>query len=409
MPLDVLTYSLARLQAVLDLVSQLESSEFPQPYCEEGIGLIAKELHERRKILESFDEKTYVGVVHQTCCELLERLFRLLPILGFFLQSTNVRNAFELRAPLARLAQRFVPNIKLVLSSEWDFSPLSYHQMSALPNYVLVGLPASESANGLSLPLSGHELGHAVWTYRQLEDAFKPRAHTELVKQILDRWDEYSLHFSYINRADIDNLSGWRTWLPAHQWAISQLKECFCDQLGVLIFGDSYLRAFAYLLAPGLPSRNPAYPSNLRRADNILAASERWGFPVPDSYLENFRDGTLNQDTPLKFLCSVADNAVEAITPELLDICEKIGIEAGMLPQDRKEVATIAAAFRKLIPATRVKSLASIMHAGWQVFHEADLWQNYPNVRERRSEVLNELVLKTVEVFEIETILQGGA
>lgn len=404
MPPDVLTYSLVRLQAVLDLVTELESSEFAQPNCAEAVTLIANELNDRRKILTDFDDQTDLGIVHQACCELLEKLFRLLPILGFFLRSSNVRNAFELRGPLARMAQKFVPKIKLVLSSEWEFSPLSYHQMYALPNYVLVGLPASESANGLALPLAGHELGHAVWIYRQLEPGFQKRAREELLKQIMNRWDEYHQHFSHVNRPDIDNLFGYRTWLPAHRWATSQLEECFCDQFGVLTFGDSYLRAFAYLLAPGLPSRNLGYPSNMRRARNIVSASERWGFPVPDAYLENFRDGTPNLDKPSEFLCSVADSSVDAITSEVLDCCETIGLESGVLPQNRKEVATVAASFRKLIPAMGVESLSSITHAGWEVFHEMDLWQNYPNVRERRLEVLNELVLKTVEVFDIETI-----
>ena len=52
---------------------------------------------------------------------------------------------------------------RLILSSEWDYSPFMYDQITDLPSFVFIGLPACESANPLLLPLAGHELGHSVW------------------------------------------------------------------------------------------------------------------------------------------------------------------------------------------------------------------------------------------------------
>ena len=405
-PLPVLTYTLARVRAVLDLTSQLQTSEFPQPYCEEGIHLIATEFRQRKELIEKFTDETDPEIVHAACQDLLNTLFELLPILGFFLRSTNVRNAFELHAPLARLAKKLVSDVKLVLSSEWDFSPFTYHQMVSLPRYVLIGLPASESANGLALPLAGHELGHAVWAQEGLDREFNLKIATALVSEIQSRWNEYHLHFSQVSLEALEDLSGYRTWQPAYRWATSQAQECFCDQFGVRVFGESYLHAFAYLLAPGLPARNPAYPSNRRRAENLVEACKRWGLSVPGNYVGNFRDGTSRLEGSVEFLCSVADRAVDALAGDLLERCHQISKEAEVPLQDEQEITKIVEAFRKLVPGTEAKSLCSITNAGWRAFHDPTFWSNYAHIRERKPVVLNELLLKTVEVFEVEAKLK---
>ena len=93
----------------------------------------------------------------------LHDLAQYTPILGFILRSTNIRNAFEARGPLVRLAQKLLSkNTKLIVSSEWQYSPFVHPPIQDLKNFVLIGLPAPESSNPLIIPLAGHELGHAV-------------------------------------------------------------------------------------------------------------------------------------------------------------------------------------------------------------------------------------------------------
>jgi len=404
---EVLPYSLARVRAALALVSQLQTSEFPQPNCRDGIQLIAEMLQARLTLAEAFNEKTSPEIVDTACHELLDTLFELLPILGFFLRSTNVRNAFEFHAPVARLVRQLVPNFKLVLSSEWNFSPFTYPQMVSLPNYVLIGLPASESANALALPLAGHEIGHAVWEKESLGKEFRPRIVQALLKEIRGRWDEYRVQFPHVTHETLEDLYSSRTWTPAFKWAASQVEECFCDNFGVRIFGESYLHAFAYLLAPGLAARNPLYPSNQRRAENLVTASERWGLHLPDEYVSNFRDWPSSLEVSAKFLCSLADSTANSVNEDLLEKCDTIATDAGVLPQNHEEVSNIVAAFRKLVPGTGARALSNIINAGWQAFHDPALWSDYPHIKERRAAVLNEIVLKTVEVFEIEAVLRG--
>jgi hypothetical protein len=93
------------------------------------------------------------------------KILQTLPILGFILRSTNVRNAFEMIEPLhtiARSALQGTPH--LILSSEWDYVPFAYPQsLEDLKSFILIGLPASEASSALLMPVAGHELGHATW------------------------------------------------------------------------------------------------------------------------------------------------------------------------------------------------------------------------------------------------------
>src|SRR6266436_8682470 len=90
------------------------------------------------------------------------KIYQVLPVLGFILRSTNIRNAFEILDPLQSLALSTLQGRPhLLLSSEWDFVPFAYPQsLDDLRNFVLIGLPASEAASALLVPLAGHELGH---------------------------------------------------------------------------------------------------------------------------------------------------------------------------------------------------------------------------------------------------------
>jgi hypothetical protein len=204
-------------------------------------------------------------------------------------------------------------------------------------------------------------------------------------------------------------LYGSRTWSPAYRWATYQIQEYFCDQFGVRIFGESYLHAFAYLLAPGLAARNPTNPSNQRRAEILVHACERWGFHVPGGYITNFRDGISSLYGSDAFLCALADRAADTLAEQLFDKCRKIAEDSEIPLQDQQETASIVAAFRKLVPGARAKSLSSIINAGWQAFHDPDLWSSYPHIHQRKSDVLNELVLKTAELFEIEAVVREAS
>ena len=63
--------------------------------------------------------------------------------------------------------------------------------------------------------------------------------------------------------------------------------------------------------------------------------------------------------------------------------------------------------FRLFVPARRPQSLADILNAGWRSFLDVGGWPGADNVKdEDRRGLLNELVLKSIEVFEINHILR---
>ena len=48
------------------------------------------------------------------------------------------------------------------------------------------------------------------------------------------------------------------------------------------------------------------------------------------------------------------------------------------------------------------------MNSAWQAYHNPDLWKNIPDVLGRKDQILKDLVLKNIEIFEVEQILSGG-
>ena len=53
--------------------------------------------------------------------------------------------------------------------------------------------------------------------------------------------------------------------------------------------------------------------------------------------------------------------------------------------------------------------LADILNAAWKAFRQPDFWKDSPQVFEKKDLILKELVLKNIELFEIEQILQEAS
>ena len=167
-----LDYARKRLRAFLEEVDNLAEDEFPYRASKDLLDELSKLFRLKLTRLESLGPKSDPDTVKHACGLALGALFDYLPLLGFVRRSTNVRNAFEVFGPLLRLARDVLePSVpkpdrkaRLVLSSEWDYSPFIYPDVPELPGFVLIGLPAPESSNPLLVPLAGHELGHSLWS-----------------------------------------------------------------------------------------------------------------------------------------------------------------------------------------------------------------------------------------------------
>ena len=82
--------------------------------------------------------------------------------------------------------------------------------------------------------------------------------------------------------------------------------------------------------------------------------------------------------------------------------------DAGQIVSDRgiplpteDEVKEVERALRCLVPARAPASVSAVLNAAWLLAEDADLWKKHSGLGERKTQILTELSLKTLEVFDI--------
>jgi hypothetical protein len=408
----LLDYSRSRVEAVLAELAHLKHSDFPHSHASHALNGIAELFDDHRLILRRLGVDNDPDVVKQHCAETLRHIHDYLPLLGFIVRSTNVRNSFEVFQPLLRLAWLLLgEETKLVLSSEWQFSPLLYDEIPALPGFALIGLPASESSNPLLVPLAGHELGHSVWVQRDLGDRFSATLEKHVKEHLLqDAVGKEGIaqpeHGGGDDEADLFLLP---TLSRSHALAVRQTQETFCDLMGVQLFVEAYLHAFAYIMAPGMAEpRIEHYPKRGRRVRDIVAFATQIGVEVPDGYADWFLDDVDPPDAGAEAtrILQAADSGAAAIVNEVTAAVRDLANEKAVPVRDATRVDTIRDQFRLVVPASSAGTLCDILNAAWEAYHDPDLWRNLKNVRKAKSTVLSELVLKSIEVLEYEALTE---
>lgn len=97
-------------------------------------------------------------------------------LFGIIARSSATRNPFELYDPLKKLCRKILgDNIHLVLSSEWNYIPFTYPMnIQDLPDFIIIGMPATETENVLVFPAAAHEVGHSIWLVKNLNETVSP-------------------------------------------------------------------------------------------------------------------------------------------------------------------------------------------------------------------------------------------
>lgn len=406
--MQTLQFARARIAAVLTEIERLKHSEFAYAHSEHALKAVEGIFKRSQDTLSRLSEQSSPDILNNECGLSLKRLFIFHPILGFILRSTNARNAFEIYAPLLRLArQTLSPDAKLLLSSEWDFSPFVYSMITDLPEYSMIGIPASESSNPLLVPLAGHELGHTYWKLNSLAKRFSSNVEALTVNTIRgSRWADFNQVFPHFPQKDIDtNLFARNSWQPAYTFAMLQIEEIFCDALGVLLFAESYLCAFAYLIAPRLPGmRSPSYPNLTARAHYICSIASALGVTPPSDFVAAFEDMDAPSDPARKVLTAIADDVVAIAVPGVVALIRDIDIRDQLPRRNHDVVKEIASDFRLIVPTERTSSITDITNAAWLCYNDPDLWSTGPDTMDgiRKLTVLRELVLKSFEILEVQ-------
>jgi hypothetical protein len=410
---DVKSSTILKLRSTIQLTRELSSGDFPHSHSREALLHIGAIFETGLARVESLADGVDPAVVRALCAAELKRIFALYPILGFLLRSTDVRNAFEIHGPFLRIIQKVLgSDSKLVISSEWDFSPFTFLPPSefALGNTVLIGVPTSEASNALLVPLAGHELGHNVWAKQKWRELFGPLLADEIVEYITtSRWSEFSTHFPHVQKPEfLKDLVGQQSWAPAWTWTVRQCEELFCDFIGFSLFRESFAHASSYLLSPGLPvMRSVFYPGSKQRATYHKQAADTHGILLPTDYVDRFDNESEPTDQPQSLLLSIADYATSRLVGKLIEEADNVIVGAGIAVSGQDDIGRLVRCFSQCVPPQHATGLPAIVNAAWQFYLSGmKEWNEmYPDIAgspQRLMEVLSDLVLKTIEVYEID-------
>lgn len=304
-----------------------------------------------------------------------------------------------------RLAQTLLgSSTKLLLSSEWDYSPFVYLPSNDLPDCVLIGIPAFESANPLLISLAGHELGHNVWSQNHVGSKIDAVLRDKILEAIRGPfWTEFEPFSPNASHSNLTtDLFVQQTWQPAHAFAKRQLEEIFCDVMGLRLFSEAYLHAFAYLLSPCIGGeRSPTYPSTHDRVAYLLAASNDLGVSVPTDFANLFDSESAPSNPVTQMLVKVADFGVKQLFQSILQEARNIADAKGSPNRNRARIDSIQEDFKMVMPSDGNAPLTDVINAGWELFHDDGLWNDVPQIRsEDRLRVLYDLILKSCEISE---------
>jgi hypothetical protein len=411
--LSTLEYTKKRLDAFLAEIEQISASEFPYSQSRDALRLLKQKFESDKSSLNRLDSTSDPGVIKQKCKLISESMADNVLLLGFILRSTNVRNAFEVFKPTLRLAENVLqphPTTQLILSSEWNYSPYVYFDIPSLHDFALIGLPAPESSNPFLIPLYGHELGHLVWIRHNMEQEMRPKLTENIVTIIQSKWDDYLKafpHLAEITQKDEikTNMFAVQSWGPAAVWSLKQAEESFSDFVGLYVFGSSFLHAFAYLISPSaFRVRRMDYPNTKTRVANLLRAAHSYKITIDPDYESLFENSSEPQSD--KFLLPIADEAFWGVVDELIEKVKNI-VDASSFNQslkEEKEEDRIYERLKKVVPAEGCKTLPDILNAAWRAYNEPEFWREFPEIMQKKDDVLKELVLKNIEVYEIEHI-----
>lgn len=406
-----------KLKSTIDLISEIEGTDFPHLDSSDALQLIRQLVEGSLQDLISLDPDAADRIIRSYCIHATSDISDALELLGFVVNSTSIRNSFEVHQCLLDISKQLIgEDARLLLSFEWDYVPFTYPlNVPYLPNYVVIGLPASEANNALIIPAAGHELGHSAWRYYDLNSDYTLRLQEKIKEIISERhWEDFTRFAGPIVREpkDLDHMFGKQLWKRAHVWGLLQSEELFCDIVGLIIFGSSYLHCFAYLLAPQLGEiRSESYPGIKARSRFLERSANELGVWVPPGFVDCFQAQTEPYATAqFSFLLlQLADESVDSIFDQIfesaVDLCKK----RGFTPPSKADWEGVTKAFYSYVPASGSGTLGNIINAGWEVCRNEE-FMNVLDTEERRSVIrLNELLLKSIEVLEVETLLLAGA
>jgi hypothetical protein len=403
-----------KLRNILRTIESLLEGDFPISSGKDALIILKKvflELDVKIERANKLDQRSSTITVSNN---INLKISQYLPILGFILRSTNVRNAFELLDPLQDIAEKVLGgNPQLLLSSEWDYVPFAFPQtLEDLKSFILIGMPASEAASSLLLPLAGHELGHAVWRNRGIEGAFsaKIQENSESAFNGTRNFADFRKQFPNYDPDDfIAKQISLEVISEIVTTAVFQTEEIFCDIFAYAVFGESYVHAFAYILAPGFGSvPGSSYPSNRARIDALRSLALKEGATLPDIRALNLNEHDRARDPQERFILRIAEESAANLVDELWETVLKILTEGNVSRPNSIRSKRHLHEISQGIPSHQPNCLGDIVNAGWSYYKQVE--GDGLNISDKlnRFDTLNEIMLKSIEVLEYNRRISCG-
>jgi hypothetical protein len=402
-------FSIQKVSSVIQIVDRILGGIFPYRDSVSALTKIRDFFDELLTELKGIEPDQDPAIIQQYCREANSNIFFYKGFIGFLLRSSNLRNSFEAYAAIKGLADGLLDDpVKVVLSSEWSYSPFIYPVPSQeLSDFILVGLPASESQNALILPLAGHELGHAIWRRSKVDKDFYKIIENKTVEVAASKWQKVEQIFrTGVGASDAaTDIAARAVWQIAYTYAKRQVEEIFCDVVGVWLFGTSYLHSFRYLVAPSVGHhRSPYYPQLKARANYISRAAVKFKHHVPMSYQSSFSEREISNLAHV--LVEVADIVSESFVDQLIHRVEAYCSVRGIGSPTDEGMREALSEFKSLVPLREYKSLGDVLNAAWNLRLDLIKWE-IPGVDDtRKLYILNDLVYKSFEVREYYTLLK---
>jgi hypothetical protein len=379
-----------KTRSFLAQISRLEGSEFPHPDARDALDYLKQKFVKHEQRLNSM--KPHSLALDNACFGVIRDVLRHTKALGLILRATNVRNPFEIYYPLKALVQKIVPNAKLILSSEWDWTPFTL-PIGHMENFIFIGIPATEFDNVLVTPLAGHEFGHSAWVRLGINQAMGA-AVSELLG--MPEGDEAEADDNR-TREEIEAEEALKAERQhKYELALAQLEEIFCDLVGLYVFAESYLFAVAHTLAPGGLYRDQRYPDAVARINHMKAAVDSWkNIEFDHQIFARWRHSKPSFCPPS---ISEVDSIVGEIVPDLIKLTAKRLEEKEIDRADPGKVTDVTVALSQRVPFDSEARLSEILCAGWKVLRDEG---GLGAAQDRAAcESLNEVILKSIEVSE---------
>ena len=414
----------ARLGNVLGEIEGVLSDGIPQKAARVILELLRHEMEaERNLVSKKVPQSAQVpGGWKDDALVTSSNIANCMSALGILRRAGQTRNAFEFYRPLGRLAENLLheTDVKLILSSEWDYSPFIRHGMGHVDDgrCIYLGLPASEAGNPLIIPLVGHELGHALWRAAMMKEAKTGegvigRDNAEQRQAQIKRASDLIAKVSNEIGSDAeDKLKPLRDVSKTNQ----MVQEVFCDFVGVRIFGESYLFSFHHLLSPNVGDTiRSQYPRMILRfklmVDNFKKLTGRDFEDRERSFVDAMKESFIDEKAGIISGHSKLEEEVCTSVKSISEcaIAMSSGTESAPSILDAKKVRDC---FKRFFPAPAniSKNVTTIVLGGWMaLFDSKSSKSGMATGHVPDSEQVREMVLKSIELLEIEERMGGIA